>query len=107
MSDTFDNIRFNVDFVGFAAALNPPTSTPHKMIESLMQECSNWGYANGFGFVKEQSGNPVNGQPTCADIICDCGRLQKTSALVCQTSTTKLNCPWTGTGTALKRDNRI
>ena len=107
MSYMSNGTRSNVDPVGPAAALNPPTGTPHKMIESLMQELNIWGHANCFGFVKKHSGNPVNGQPSHADIICNHGRPQKSRALVCQTSTTKLNCPWTGIATALKRDNGI
>ena len=34
-----------------------------------MQELDDWGHANGFGFVKKHSGNPINGQPTHADIV--------------------------------------
>ena len=69
MSDTSDSTRSIVNPVGPMAALNPLTSTPHKMIESLMQELNDEECANGFGFVKKHSGNPVNGQPTHADII--------------------------------------
>ena len=78
----------NVNPIGPAAALNPSTGTPHEMIESLMQELNDWRCANGFGFVKKCSENPVNGQPTLngqpthADIICNCGRSQKSRALV-------------------------
>ena len=77
MSDASDSTRSNVNPVGPVAALNPPTGTPHETIESLMQELNDWGCANGLGFVKKCSGNLVNGQPTHPDIICNCGRPQK------------------------------
>ena len=49
MSDVSYSTRSNVNPVGPVAALNPLTSTPHRMIESIMQELNDWGHGNGFG----------------------------------------------------------